>query len=232
MTFFKSLALVTTGSFAPMSSTSICPVSASPCSSNNSFSRISTRPGCSKSTHALPAISKYDTLMDFAPAAAPSPTNSASMACFSMFSIVCVFPLPVWPYMNKAPTPPLSVPATRGAALRSYTSCSCASSSKTPPESVYAQCLTNILFKSACIWQLCTTAVDPLFTLTTSYSPRFFSGSKSGRFRAYTLIAPGALVSAPVSASDEFVRFLSRQRFTDAAKGTRFIRLLSRLSNI
>ena len=39
-----------------------------------------------------------------------------SMAVFSRCSMVCVFPEPVCPYMNSAPTRPASAPATAGAA--------------------------------------------------------------------------------------------------------------------
>ena len=85
-----------------------------------SFSAMSLRAGESKSAHFLPAISKYATRICSAPfngfGPLGSPRNSACMAVFSRCSMVCVFPEPVCPYMNSAPTPPASAPRTMGAA--------------------------------------------------------------------------------------------------------------------
>ena len=102
-----------------------------------SLSEISFRDGDNKSVHFLPAISKYATRTDKAPGtclvpvfafpdfAFPpesqsercfTPAKSTSIAVRSRCSMVCVLPLPVWPYMNSAPTLPHSAPTTMGAA--------------------------------------------------------------------------------------------------------------------
>eukprot|EP00982_Pelagococcus_subviridis_P014080 31304-Pelagococcus_subviridis.AAC.17 len=141
--------------------------------------------------------------------------------------------------MNKAPTPPASAPRTIGSAATAYTSSELAASPNARDTSNDA-CFTNIRFKSACIWQLCTTisvASTVVFgaggsgTVTTSNSPRSCSCANSGRLRTYTLTPP-AFSSLGLDALPPLDARRRRHRCTAAANGFAFIRRDSLLSNI